>query len=91
MHVAVPVLSVVPVHVSWPFSVNDTGSPGTGADVPASVRTAETSVGSAKSPLAGAAVSAVVTSELATVIDTVAVFESRLPSLASNVNESGPL
>jgi hypothetical protein len=43
--VAVPVLSVVAVHVSVPFNVIVTGSPGTGVLVVVSVRTAETVVG----------------------------------------------
>jgi hypothetical protein len=50
MHDAVPVVPVVPVQVSVPFRVKVTGSPGTGAAVALSVRTAETVVGSAKSP-----------------------------------------
>ncbi len=58
-HVAVPVSSVVAVHVSEPLSVNVTGSFAIGVSVAESVRTAETGVGVEKSPVIGLTVSVV--------------------------------
>ena len=69
--VAVPVSSVVPVHVSDPLSVNVTGSPEIGVSVDESVKTADTGVGDEKLPETGLSVSVVGVAEM-TVGDVVA-------------------